>query len=219
MLKVDSFETPLRFNGLLRDPDVPFPGVFIRAPVVDSLLLPSDLAKVGPEEPTQVKRPLASDLPDEVPKPISAAESVPVSSTTNTALAEPPLPNPATYTGAGLSDPLPATALRIVTAPSLYESGRPRPPLQILAALDAPVVTPKSPSNEPVQSFTSTRSGASEQERQQRGIVSGRPDHDSQIVALRQGRVMVTSFHPELTSDTRLHEYFVKEVVMGPDPQ
>jgi pyridoxal 5'-phosphate synthase pdxT subunit len=26
---------------------------------------------------------------------------------------------------------------------------------------------------------------------------------------------MLTTFHPELTGDTRFHEYFVKEVVLG----
>ena len=28
-------------------------------------------------------------------------------------------------------------------------------------------------------------------------------------VAVRQGSVMATSFHPELTSDTRFHGYFI----------
>jgi 5'-phosphate synthase pdxT subunit len=32
------------------------------------------------------------------------------------------------------------------------------------------------------------------------------------IVAARQGHMMVTSFHPELTADHRLHEYFVSMV-------
>jgi len=31
-------------------------------------------------------------------------------------------------------------------------------------------------------------------------------------VAARQGRVMVTSFHPELTDDPRLHEFFLRTV-------
>lgn len=30
-----------------------------------------------------------------------------------------------------------------------------------------------------------------------------------EIVAVRQGRIMATSFHPELTPDTRLHRYFL----------
>ena len=32
---------------------------------------------------------------------------------------------------------------------------------------------------------------------------------DGHIVAARQGRQLVTAFHPELTSDTRFHEYFL----------
>jgi pyridoxal 5'-phosphate synthase pdxT subunit len=32
---------------------------------------------------------------------------------------------------------------------------------------------------------------------------------DGSIVAARQGQLMVTAFHPELTQDTRLHEYFL----------
>lgn len=33
--------------------------------------------------------------------------------------------------------------------------------------------------------------------------------YDGQIVAVRQGRRLGTSFHPELTDDTRLHEWFL----------
>jgi 5'-phosphate synthase pdxT subunit len=32
---------------------------------------------------------------------------------------------------------------------------------------------------------------------------------DGSIVAARQGHLLVTAFHPELTDDTRLHQYFV----------
>lgn len=32
---------------------------------------------------------------------------------------------------------------------------------------------------------------------------------DGRIVAVRQGRLLATSFHPELTNDTRFHEYFL----------
>ena len=35
---------------------------------------------------------------------------------------------------------------------------------------------------------------------------------EGRIVAASQGNVMVCSFHPELTSDTRLHELFVQKV-------
>lgn len=36
---------------------------------------------------------------------------------------------------------------------------------------------------------------------------------DDKIVAVRQGRCLATAFHPELTEDTRIHEYFIKEVL------
>lgn len=33
---------------------------------------------------------------------------------------------------------------------------------------------------------------------------------DGRIVAARQGRLLATSFHPELTDDTRFHQYFLE---------
>jgi 5'-phosphate synthase pdxT subunit len=33
---------------------------------------------------------------------------------------------------------------------------------------------------------------------------------DGTIVAARQGNILVTSFHPELTDDLRFHQYFVE---------
>ncbi|MDQ7783929.1 MAG: pyridoxal 5'-phosphate synthase glutaminase subunit PdxT [Desulfomonilaceae bacterium] len=48
-------------------------------------------------------------------------------------------------------------------------------------------------------------------------IVSVGPDvevlgklKDGRIVAVRQGRLMATSFHPELTADDRLHRFFLE---------
>lgn len=37
---------------------------------------------------------------------------------------------------------------------------------------------------------------------------------DGSIVAVRQGKLLATSFHPELTGDTRLHQYFL-DIVSG----
>jgi 5'-phosphate synthase pdxT subunit len=34
---------------------------------------------------------------------------------------------------------------------------------------------------------------------------------DGTIVAARQGNLLATSFHPELTQDTRVHQYFIKQ--------
>jgi 5'-phosphate synthase pdxT subunit len=36
--------------------------------------------------------------------------------------------------------------------------------------------------------------------------------HDGHIVAARQGNLLATTFHPELTGDPRIHRYFVQTV-------
>lgn len=45
-------------------------------------------------------------------------------------------------------------------------------------------------------------------------ILSRLPDNpemgNGRIVAARQGRLLATSFHPELTDDDRFHRYFVE---------
>ena len=33
---------------------------------------------------------------------------------------------------------------------------------------------------------------------------------EDRMVAARQGRQLVTAFHPELTADTRVHRYFLE---------
>jgi 5'-phosphate synthase pdxT subunit len=35
---------------------------------------------------------------------------------------------------------------------------------------------------------------------------------DGHAVAVKQGKVLATAFHPELTSDNRIHRYFVEEI-------
>jgi len=39
--------------------------------------------------------------------------------------------------------------------------------------------------------------------------------HEGHIVAAKQGNLMATTFHPELTGDPRIHRYFVEQVVGG----
>ena len=39
---------------------------------------------------------------------------------------------------------------------------------------------------------------------------------DGNIVAARQGKQLVTSFHPELNDDTRIHEFFLKTLPLNP---
>jgi pyridoxal 5'-phosphate synthase pdxT subunit len=38
------------------------------------------------------------------------------------------------------------------------------------------------------------------------------PDGGSRIVAVRQGHLLATSFHPELSGDVRIHRYFVDQI-------
>ena len=38
------------------------------------------------------------------------------------------------------------------------------------------------------------------------------PDGDSYPVAVKQGNLLATSFHPELTSDLRVHTYFFEQI-------
>ncbi|KAH9928840.1 SNO glutamine amidotransferase [Fomitopsis serialis] len=40
------------------------------------------------------------------------------------------------------------------------------------------------------------------------------PNDPRTIVALRQGRHLLTTFHPELTKDDRFHEYFIRQCVL-----
>jgi len=42
--------------------------------------------------------------------------------------------------------------------------------------------------------------------------VTVQADVDGYPVALQQGRILATSFHPELTGDTRVHRYFLESV-------
>ena len=39
-------------------------------------------------------------------------------------------------------------------------------------------------------------------------------DNPSGPVAVQQGKLLATSFHPELTNDSRMHEYFLSIVKM-----
>ena len=36
---------------------------------------------------------------------------------------------------------------------------------------------------------------------------------DDEIIAIQQGHNIAIAFHPELTDDTRIHEYFIEEVL------
>ena len=36
---------------------------------------------------------------------------------------------------------------------------------------------------------------------------------DGKIVAAKQGNQLVTAFHPEVTDDVRIHQYFLEQIV------
>ena len=38
-------------------------------------------------------------------------------------------------------------------------------------------------------------------------------EYDGEIIAIQQGHNIAISFHPELTDDTLIHEYFINEVL------
>lgn len=71
------------------------------------------------------------------------------------------------------------------------------PPLRAVF-IRAPVVERVGPGVEVLASESTTGEG---------------PEHRAVPVLCRQGPVLVTSFHPELTDDDRLHRYFLDQVV------
>jgi len=82
-----------------------------------------------------------------------------------------------------------------------------RPPIEILASLPS---IPEGAS--PILSHKST--AITNGNGDIRVEIPNRPESDKQIVALRQGKILITSFHPELTEDNRLHEWWVRVVVL-----
>ncbi|KAK7382427.1 hypothetical protein VNO80_01278 [Phaseolus coccineus] len=76
-----------------------------------------------------------------------------------------------------------------IRAPAILEAG---PEVQVLA--DYPV------SSDRLLSFDSSTGDKTENAEEENKV----------IVAVRQGNILGTAFHPELTADTRWHSYFVK---------
>ncbi|CAO1625551.1 unnamed protein product [Parajaminaea phylloscopi] len=175
--QVDSFETPLDISVLSASssssssraapPVEPFPGVFIRAPVVERILPAEEIRQVPAGEPVPAGR-----------RPGEELDGIQL------------IPKDPSIVGAevGTPDALPSPAneyiapLRLAVAPPMPNAGN-RGPVQVLARLPADV----------------------------RPNVLPGPDAD--VVALRQDNIFVTSFHPELTRDNRLHQWWVNECV------
>lgn len=161
-----------------------FPGVFIRAPIVDTLLLAKDLENVGPSEPSPAARGHGEPHRDLVVLQHDHRNGVQSSSQKSLNSVD--------------------AQKTLSVAPPLEqddEQKSERPPLEILSSL------PNLPRGA-LKGVGGNRGNLED------GLIGKRPEHDSMIIALKQGNLMCTSFHPELTSDSRLHEYFVRQCVL-----
>jgi len=103
---------------------------------------------------------------------------------------EAPLPIPA------LSDPSTPFTTIFIRAPAIHSLTRPNPtiPIETLCSLPDELIPPEPPGD---------------------GHMGAAKMEDLGKVMLRQGRKMVTSFHPELSGDVRVHEYWVEKCVLG----
>ncbi|ORY55547.1 class I glutamine amidotransferase-like protein [Leucosporidium creatinivorum] len=97
------------------------------------------------------------------------------------------------------STPFPAVFIRAPVVHTLIAPSKPSstsaPTLEVLARVPRSIL--------PTPSHAALATGGSELG----------PDAD--VVMLRQGGVVVSSFHPELTGDWRVHEWWVKEMILG----
>jgi pyridoxal 5'-phosphate synthase pdxT subunit len=95
--------------------------------------------------------------------------------------------------------PFPAVFIRAPVAHTILSpskaSSTSSPPLEVLARVPRSIL--------PTPSHAALATGGSELG----------PDAD--LVMARQGGVVVSSFHPELTGDWRVHEWWVKQMVLG----
>lgn len=181
--QVDSFEIGLDIPVLARSSSssssrspAPFPGVFIRAPVVERLLPAEELAHTANDQPAQLGLRQGEELSGI--ELVQKSDTVASDGKRPTAL---PLPGPSDLVS---STSLPVNALRLAIAPPLNVAPQDRPPVEVIARL--------GPEVRPTNSL---------------------PGPDADVVALRQANVFVTTFHPELTTDRRLHEWWIKECV------
>jgi pyridoxal 5'-phosphate synthase pdxT subunit len=87
-----------------------------------------------------------------------------------------------------LSDPFPAIFIRAPVVEEIYSNGKE----------DA---RRKGDKGDPLEVFSTLE-------------VHTATETKNLVVAVQQGPILGTAFHPELTADNRLHEWWVKEVVI-----
>jgi 5'-phosphate synthase pdxT subunit len=173
--------------------------------VIESLLLEDDIFSVESSEATMVARgegeahESLSIRPQHRLEPEEQKAVLP-------AIRPMMLQQTSSYSSNASTSSITSTSAQLAVAPPLERPGQPRkrrPPLEILATLSH---LPRGAKG----SIGGSIKGAAQEE----GIQGDRPEHDSMIVALKQGNIMCTSFHPELTGDARLHDYFVRHCVL-----
>ncbi|THU80976.1 SNO glutamine amidotransferase [Dendrothele bispora CBS 962.96] len=107
----------------------------------------------------------------------------------------------------GLKNPEDPFSGVFIRAPVLLSLDQPPeyPPIQVIARLPENVVPHAIPSDatEPLETWFGINSN-----------LEGGGEDPKRVVAIRQGRHLLTTFHPELTRDNRFHEYFVRECVI-----
>ncbi|KAK0552337.1 Senecionine N-oxygenase [Tilletia horrida] len=219
--QVDSFESNLDVPAFGPDP---YPGVFIRAPVIDALLLVDPEASKDPIPAVNgAALPVPSALSETSPLPTA----LPTSQSALAASAIQGLPDSKSSALTIVCAEPPASPI-LAAAQSDANGGKSvltsRPPIEILATIPFSPVAPSLPNAAnpattaaPLVTSANSESASKPSQPLHAGTTLAnperRPPHDSQIVALRQGNVMLTSFHPELTSDSRFHEYFVRNII------
>ncbi|KAL7942514.1 SNO glutamine amidotransferase [Trichoderma barbatum] len=94
--------------------------------------------------------------------------------------------------GEGNADQFPGIFIRAPVVEEVLSQGEGEPEVEVLARLENRVERAKS------------------------GLSLAAPKGDAgDIIAVRQGSVMGTSFHPELTSDARIHAWWLRQVLGG----
>jgi len=105
-----------------------------------------------------------------------------------------------------------------LTVDGLRNSGQPFTGIFIRAPVILALTTPKDDTRPPIVVLARLPSalvpGVTPQEGHDPQVDLHSADSRT-VVALRQGRHLLTTFHPELTKDDRFHEYFITECVLG----
>jgi len=95
-----------------------------------------------------------------------------------------------------LSNPSQPFTTIFIRAPAIHSlnASNPSTPIETLCTLPDELIPPEPPGD---------------------GVMGPAKMEDLGKVMIRQGRKMVTSFHPELSGDVRIHEYWVEKCVLG----